>query len=89
MWETTFAPATHAGLGKDLTTFHAYWEYAIFVNGLAQSGVGSWRKSGISGSDNAFAVWIVGIDFVFYTTKDCKFNTMRLRFGLVLTLCFT
>ena len=39
---------------------------------------------------NAFAFWIVGIDFVFFMTKDCKFNTMRLRFGvLVLTLCFS
>jgi hypothetical protein len=24
MWETTFARLTHAGLGKDLTTRHAY-----------------------------------------------------------------
>jgi hypothetical protein len=25
MWETTFARLTHAGLGKDLTTRHAYY----------------------------------------------------------------
>ena len=24
MWETTFPRNSHAGLGKDLTTFHAY-----------------------------------------------------------------
>ena len=32
----------------------------------------------------------IGIDFMFFMTKDSKFNTMRLRFGLlVLTLCFS
>ena len=45
---------------------------------------------------DAFAFGIVGIDFVVFMTKDSKFNTMRLRFGLtlrfgllVLTLCFS
>ena len=37
---------------------------------------------------HAFAFWF-SIGFVFFMTKDSQFNTMRLRFGLVLTLCFS
>ena len=37
---------------------------------------------------HAFAVWF-SIEFVFFMTRDSKFNTMRLRFGLALDLCFS
>jgi hypothetical protein len=42
MWETTFPRLTNAGLiGQDLTTRDVYTQpHVIFVNGLAQSGVG-------------------------------------------------
>ena len=37
---------------------------------------------------HAFSFWIVGIDFVFFMTKDSKFNTMRLGLlGLTSEAC--